>query len=165
MKTINTIKTITLSGFIFSLISCASPGSHHHHTKEIQEHAHSHHQTGTKSSSISKETPLSKLSNDGLYKVSLYSNTIPVPLRKIHQWTIHIERKDGTPVEDASVFVFGGMPMHNHDFPTVPKVKQYLGNGNYLIEGIKFSMIGHWEMRFNIKERHQKDRVIFEINM
>lgn len=55
--------------------------------------------------------------------------------------------------------------MHNHEFPTIPRVKEYLGNGGYRVEGIKFSMIGHWEMHFNIEHDKKRDRVEFKIHI
>ncbi len=111
------------------------------------------------------EAAVTKLSEEGRYNVTLYTDNTAVPMKKIHSWTLHIETKDGEIVEDAKVFVFGGMPAHQHDFPTKPRVKQYLGKGNYKVEGIKFSMPGHWEMRFNIKRKDQRDRVVFDINL
>ena len=107
------------------------------------------------------------MSEKDKYRFSLYMDTKnnKIPLRKIHNWILHIETKDGEPVENAKVYIFGGMPSHRHGFSTKPRVKKYLGEGNYLVEGIKFSMRGNWEMRFNIKDKRQRGRVIFEINL
>lgn len=97
------------------------------------------------------------------FRVSLRSAVHPLPLRKIHTWVVHIETTDGKPAENARVFVFGGMPQHRHDFPTRPQVTAYLGNGDYQVEGIKFSMRGDWQMRFNISHENVEDRVVFDI--
>jgi len=112
---------------------------------------------------FSKNSPTVIMSDDKIYRVSLYSNTFPVPLQKIHSWTAHIEYVGGKPLENAKIYIHGGMPIHRHGFPVTPRVKKYLGNGNYLIKGVKFSMMGEWEMRLNIKEKTQRDRAVFRI--
>lgn len=112
--------------------------------------------------SISSPTIVS--ADDKKYTVTLYSNQSPVPMQKIHSWTAHIE-KQGKPVGNAKIYIHGGMPAHRHGFPTKPRVQKYLGNGDYLIEGVKFSMIGEWEMRINIKEPGQRDRAVFRIKL
>ena len=112
---------------------------------------------------FSKTSATTVMSDDKKYRVTLYSNTFPIPLQKIHSWTAHIEYADGKPLEKAKIYIHGGMPIHRHGFPVTPRVKKYLGNGNYLIKGVKFSMIGEWEMRLNIKEKTRRDRAVFRI--
>lgn len=129
-----------------------------------QHSQHDQHEPSTNSFE-KRENAVAQLTENKLYKVSLFCNESPIPVRRIHDWTIHIETPDGKPVENAKVFVFGGMPMHNHEFPTIPKVKKYLGNGDYLIEGVKFNMIGHWEMHFIIDKDRKEDRVEYKIHM
>ena len=114
---------------------------------------------------FSKELATTVLSDDKKYRVTLHSNTFPLPLQKIHSWTAHIEYANGKALENAKIYIHGGMPIHRHGFPVTPRVKKYLGRGNYLIEGIKFSMIGEWEMRLNIKEKTQRDRAVFRIEL
>ncbi len=104
-------------------------------------------------------------SDDKQYRVSLYSQTHPIPLYKIHSWVVHIETADGKAVEDAKVYIHGGMPAHRHGLPTRPRVRKHLGNGDYLIEGLKFSMMGLWELRVNIKQPGMRDRAVFEISL
>lgn len=99
------------------------------------------------------------------YKVTLFSNTFPIPRQKIHSWTAQVEQANGKPLENAKIYIHGGMPEHRHGFPVTPRVRKYLGDGKYLIEGVKFSMIGNWEMRLNIKEETVRDRAIFRINI
>ena len=62
----------------------------------------------------------------------------------MHQWTLHVERADGTPVDDATITVDGDMPQHGHGMPTQPQVTENLGNGDYLVDGLKFQMGGWW---------------------
>ena len=114
----------------------------------------------------SREHAQMRISDDGKYRVSLFSQQFPLPVGVIHNWTVHIERANGEPLLDAKkIYIHGGMPAHRHGFPTTPRVKQHLGNGDYLIEGVKFNMPGEWQMRINIKEQTQRDRVVFDFNV
>lgn len=146
--------------FISTLGACAS----HSHTNHPVTSSHKHHESHA-GLFEKRDNAVTQTSENGLYKTSLFSNESPIPIGKIHSWTLHLETNDGIPVENAKVFIFGGMPMHNHEFPTIPKVKEYLGNGDYRVEGVKFNMIGHWEMHFNIDRDGKSDRVVYKIHM
>ena len=113
----------------------------------------------------SKAAATTVLSANKKYRVTLFSNTFPIPRQKIHSWTAKIEQANGKPLEKAKIYIHGGMPEHRHGFPVTPRVRKYLGDGKFLIEGVKFSMIGNWEMRLNIKEETARDRAIFKINI
>ncbi len=109
------------------------------------------------------DTSTSVLTDQGLFRVSYISSTIPLPLNQIHTWTIHVETTDGQPVEDAEITVDGGMPQHGHGLPTSPQVTQYLGAGDYLVEGMKFQMLGSWEVKLLINANGQSDNVTFNL--
>lgn len=115
----------------------------------------------------SKQQPVTLTSEDQKYQVTLYSNVSPIPLNKIHSWTVQVIAADGKPVEHATIRIHGGMPAHRHGFPTSPRVKQYLGDGAYRIDGVKFSMPGNWEIRINIRQDEEmvRDRAVFEIDL
>jgi hypothetical protein len=81
----------------------------------------------------------------------------------MHQWTLHVESADGRPVEDATINVDGDMPQHGHGLPTSPRVTKYLGNGDYLVDGMKFQMGGWWLMDFTISAKGQTDAVHFNM--
>ncbi|MDH5407159.1 MAG: FixH family protein [Gammaproteobacteria bacterium] len=112
-----------------------------------------------------KEHAVAILSESGNYRFTLYSKSVPIPLKRIHSWILKIEDKSGEPVSQAKLFVNGGMPAHRHGFPTKPVIKKYLGNGEYLVEGIKFTMPGFWEMRFTMNVNRQRERAIFKITL
>ncbi|MDH5546981.1 MAG: FixH family protein [Gammaproteobacteria bacterium] len=113
------------------------------------------------------ENAVIQTSDEGKYRVKLFSNTFPIPTNKIHSWTLQVETSDGKPVEDAMIRIHGGMPQHKHGFPTTARVEKYLGEGRYTIDGVKFSMPGSWQMRINIKEEQKlrRDRVVFKIDL
>jgi hypothetical protein len=105
----------------------------------------------------------SRTSDEGLFKVSYTASTGTVPVNQMHQWTLHIETAEGQPVEGASIKVDGDMPQHGHGLPTSPRVTTYLGNGDYLVDGLKFQMGGWWVMDFTINADGQTDAVHFNM--
>ncbi len=54
-------------------------------------------------------------------------------------------------VKHAKISMGGGMPAHHHGLPTSPVVKWSATKNTYLVEGLKFSMPGEWELRFLIE--------------
>jgi len=105
----------------------------------------------------------SRLSSEGVYRVSYKSDVSPIPVNNIHGWIVTVLTSEGRPVGDAVVAIDGDMPEHGHGLPTQPEVTEELGDGNYLVEGIKFSMPGWWVMRFHIKSGGQEDDVKFNL--
>ena len=66
-------------------------------------------------------------------------------------------------MEGATFEVDGGMPMHDHGLPTAPRVTEELGGGDYLLEGVKFQMPGHWVVNLSIDASGASDSVTFEL--
>ncbi|KQT09518.1 FixH family protein [Ramlibacter sp. Leaf400] len=103
-------------------------------------------------------------SSAGSFRVT-YSTDAPVPVGRLHAWTLHIAQIDGTPVTDATIAVDGDMPEHRHGLPTRPRVTRNLGNGDYLLEGVKFQMGGWWVMDFDITAGGHTERVRFNLQL
>jgi hypothetical protein len=104
-------------------------------------------------------------SENGLFEVSYEPSTGAVPVNQMHQWTLHVKTADGDPVEDAVISVDGDMPQHGHGLPTRPQVTENLGNGDYLVEGVRFQMGGWWVMDFTITAGGQTDTVHFNMQI
>lgn len=102
-------------------------------------------------------------SAQGLYRVGIIPGSEPVPVNTLHSWTLHIETPDGRPVEHATVAVDGDMPQHGHGLPTRPQVTGYLGNGDYLVEGMKFQMGGWWVIDVDVAAAGQRDNARFNL--
>ena len=95
---------------------------------------------------------------ESTFLVTFKSKTNPIPLNEIHQWMVHIKTSDHQPVEDATILIDGGMPIHNHGLPTHP-VATEIGGGDYIIDGVKFSMRGDWEVWIYISTEKLSDKV------
>jgi hypothetical protein len=106
-----------------------------------------------------------QLSEAGLFRAWYTSDIEPPPINEMHTWTLHVETADGALVEDASINVAGDMPAHGHGLPTQPQVTEYLGQGDYLVEGMQFSMGGFWVMTFEIEAAGQVDVVNFDLTL
>jgi hypothetical protein len=109
------------------------------------------------------DTSTTRMTDDGLFHVSVTSNLDPLTLNEIHSWTVHVETADGEVVEKAEIAVDGGMPEHNHGFPTTPEITEELGGGDYLLDGVKFSMAGWWELKLAIDDGDQSDAITFNL--
>ncbi len=102
---------------------------------------------------------------NGHFIVSAASRLDPVVINETHAWTLHVETADGNPVPDAEIAIDGGMPEHNHGFPTAPRVTENLGEGKYLLEGMRFNMGGAWVLTLEISSGGQSDTVTFEFEL
>ena len=109
------------------------------------------------------DTSTEKLTSNGEFNVSFKSELDPITINSMHSWVLHVETTDGQPVEGATILVNGGMPEHGHGLPTSPQVTQDMGNGDYLVEGLRFQMGGWWEVKFNIAVEGKTDNVTFNI--
>ena len=106
-----------------------------------------------------------KASAHGLYRASVRPETTPIPVRRLQRWTLHLDTIDGRSVDTATITMDGGMPQHGHGLPTSPRVTRDLGNGDHLIEGVKFNMGGWWVVRFAITSSAGTDTVTFNLGL
>lgn len=95
------------------------------------------------------------------YLVEVRSLAAPIAINKMHAWEIRLRSPSGEPVLGAKIGVGGGMPQHGHGFPTQPKVTRELGGGRYLLEGMKFSMPGWWELKLKVDAASGADEITF----
>ena len=97
------------------------------------------------------------------YIISIGSQLDLIPINQIHQWKIRVKTPQGVPVDGATVSIMGGMPMHKHGLPTAPRVTKDLGQGGYLLEGMKFGMTGWWELIVQVKKGSDRDKATFNV--
>ncbi|WP_426303861.1 FixH family protein [Acidovorax facilis] len=92
------------------------------------------------------------------YVVSLHPPTPLAAINQLHSWHLTLKSAAGIPVTRARIVVDGGMPQHGHGLPTRPQVTKEVSEGHYLIEGMKFSMTGWWEINIAIEGAAGSDR-------
>ena len=106
-----------------------------------------------------------KKSDNEMFFISYESELQPISINQIHNWVVHVELSDGSPVDDATVTLVGGMPVHDHGLPTLPQATQNLGHGDYLVEGMKFHMNGWWQVTISITANGRSDAVTFDLQL
>lgn len=101
----------------------------------------------------------------GLYRGRIIPDGDSIPTGKLQRWTLHLETANGAPVDVATVTVNGGMPQHGHGLPTKPQVTRALGEGNHLVEGMKFNMGGWWVVKFGVSSSAGNDSLVFNLSL
>jgi hypothetical protein len=91
------------------------------------------------------------LSRSGKFMAHYSSELDPLVINRIHYGVLQLETRSGAAVDGARIRITGGMPEHKHGLPTQPEVTRYLGDGKYLIEGLRFHMQGAWELLITIE--------------
>jgi len=105
------------------------------------------------------------ISQSGLFHATYKSKLQPIVINRIHNWVLRVELADGQPVTNADITVEGGMPAHDHGLPTLPRMTQSLGNGEYLIEGMRFHMNGYWEISITINAGSDHDTIVIPLEL
>lgn len=120
--------------------------------------------TNAQNSDTQLDISRDKLSDQSFFHVQLEPVDGKIPLNEIHSWRlIVLDAKTEQPIDNANIILAGGMPEHNHGFPTEPTISVSDQPGVYLIEGMKFQMGGWWQMRFEISADGRDDRVKFNV--
>ena len=104
-------------------------------------------------------------SQRGIFKISFETELDPIEINKIHSWVITVQTSSGVAVAEADVSVLGGMPLHDHGMPTRPRVTEYLGDGRYRLEGMRFHMNGRWEVSVTVKADDKIDTVVITLDL
>lgn len=114
---------------------------------------------------LAAETNEVWVSDGGSFSVSYTSKLEPIQINQIHQWVLHIAAEGGEAVGDAIIKLEGGMPLHDHGLPTSPIATEYLGDGNYLVEGMRFHMMGDWEITVEITQGNLLETVLITLRI
>lgn len=107
------------------------------------------------------DTSLERPTAEGRYRIRLQPPASAPAINQMHAWEVSVATPDGQPVRQARIAVDGGMPQHGHGLPTKPRVTRELADGRYLIEGMKFSMTGWWEIKLAVQGEQGADKVTF----
>ena len=106
-----------------------------------------------------------RVSEHRAYRGTIRPKGDSIPQGRLQRWTLHLETVGGAPVDSATVSVDGGMPQHGHGLPTKPRVTRALGNGDHLVEGMKFNMGGWWVVKFRVNAEAGRDSVVFNVRL
>ncbi|MDX8478064.1 FixH family protein [Mesorhizobium sp. VK24D] len=109
------------------------------------------------------DTSRSKKTANGLFVASFEPERGVIRQGELQSWLLTLKTAAGAPVEGAAITVSGGMPRHSHGLPTSPQATDYLGEGRYRIDGVKFTMSGWWQLRIAISAATGSDSVVFNI--
>ena len=109
------------------------------------------------------DTSIEKTSMNGQFTVSYKSDAHPMPVNRLLSWNLNVRTADGKSVKNAQIKILGDMPEHGHGFPTEPEVSGTMEDGQYLVEGLKFSMPGWWVVTFHITAGDMMDHVSFNL--
>lgn len=107
----------------------------------------------------------SVVSTAGRYRLAIRPAHPPPRLGQLHEWIVRVERTDPRRPNPSQVFFDGGMPTHGHGFVTKPRVTRALGEGEFLVEGVKFHMAGPWEIRVAVVSAEGTDGASFRIEV
>ena len=102
--------------------------------------------------------------NRGYFGV-LHPVESPVKLGTFLQWKLHISDRDGKPVKNARIRVSGGMKGHLHGLPSQPVILKGSEDGWYIVDGLKFSMAGKWQLEFAIQQGSVRDLLEIPIEL
>ncbi len=118
---------------------------------------------GKNTSTATIDTSTTQISKKNLFIVSYAYETDPVLVGNYVKLKLRVMSTTERPIDDAWIKISGDMPAHGHGMPTQPEVTEELGNGYYIIDGIKYSMPGHWTISMQITSQGQKDNVTFNL--
>ena len=99
------------------------------------------------------------------FTIEIYSELSPLSINTMHSWHIRVLDRDDEILELEELNVFGGMPEHDHGLPTQPEVTMRLDNGDYLLEGLRFHMHGHWELQVEFQYAGADDTAIIDFEL
>ena len=107
---------------------------------------------------------LNGITDKGL-KIEIYSELSPLSINQIHSWHVRVLDRNNEILELEELNVYGGMPEHDHGLPTQPEVTTRLDNGDYLLEGVRFHMQGHWQLQVELQLNGVEDTAIIDFDL
>jgi cytochrome c peroxidase len=104
-------------------------------------------------------------SRNGYYQAVLHTPGEVPPVAQTHSWTLTLQTRDGRAFVPGQLSLGGGMPAHGHGLPTEPRVTRHLGDGRFLIEGLRFNMSGRWQISISLSGPLGLDTLIAEFQV
>lgn len=101
----------------------------------------------------------------GHFSTSVEPVDTPMAVGITGPWLVTVRDRARKPVRGCSVALDGWMPAHGHGLPTAPRMTRELGQGVYLIEGMRLSMPGVWELRLQVSGCGETDTAVFPLEL
>ena len=101
----------------------------------------------------------------GRYRLTLRPQAGRAEIGEFQNWVLDVRTGAGEAVPTARIALDGGMPEHGHGLPTQPQVTAHMGDGRYLVEGVRFSMAGNWVLEIAIDGPGGPDRATLELDL
>ncbi len=95
----------------------------------------------------------------GHLEVTLMQDLSSATIGDFLELEVHIQNTSGDNISGAAIAVDGGMMAHGHGLPTRPQAVE-LGEGRYLIRGLRFSMPGEWRLVLDVTSEDVQDRIL-----
>ncbi len=103
-------------------------------------------------------------SKNGDFRIAITRSNQP-PVGQFTTWTLSVTDSQDKPVNQAKIRIGGGMPGHGHGLPTAPQVQSSGQSGQYILNGLKFSMHGQWEIKLFIESEQTQDFAVLELDI
>ncbi|HKQ71099.1 MAG TPA: FixH family protein [Polyangiaceae bacterium] len=107
----------------------------------------------------------SKTSRRGHYRVGLAPLSGPVEVGLTQSWVLWIHDPNDAPLARCKIKFDGWMPEHGHGLPTEPRVTQERSDGAYVVEGVRLSMPGFWELKVDVSGCGPSDTAIHALHI
>jgi len=118
----------------------------------------------TANAADNRQPDISGTTDKGL-SIEIYSELSPLRINEMHSWHVRVMGRDQEVLVLEELLVFGGMPEHDHGLPTQPVVTTRLENGDYLLEGVRFHMQGHWQLQIELQLEGVGDTAIIDFDL
>ena len=106
---------------------------------------------------------LQQASENGTYQAELACATAPI-IGAFQECKLRLQSLQAIPA-NLMIAVDGGMPAHGHGLPTEPQAVPTNTDGEYRIEGLKYSMPGEWVLGFLLHSGSEQDKVVFKFTL
>ena len=121
---------------------------------------------GTALAATDSDSPEQTATSDrGIYQVTIRPRNDTVPVGELHEWVIRPQTAAGAGFVPTELVFMAGMPGHGHGTTSEPRVTEYLTDGSFLVEGVKFNMTGLWNIIVSVTGPAGPDRVVFELTV
>lgn len=104
-------------------------------------------------------------SKEGAFAIAIYPVDGEILVGRFQEWVVKVSDRNGQDVNNARVVFNGGMPSHGHGMASDPQVTSHEGQGQYGVEGVKFTMAGPWQMNVIVQTSDAADKATFDIEV